>query len=47
MIKGKDPALPRVEAFLISEWSTDYHFRKKAITLKEKNQGKQRGNVVL
>lgn len=39
MIKGKNPALPSVEAVLTSEWSTDYHFRKKATTLKREKSG--------
>lgn len=30
MVKGKNSALPSVEEVLTSEWSMEYHFRKKA-----------------
>lgn len=43
MIKGKNPALPSVEAVLVSEWSTDYHFRKKARAFKRKIRGNKEG----
>lgn len=46
MIKGKNPALPRIGAVLISTdpWNTTLEKRQQL--LKEKNKGQQRGNVV-